>query len=135
MPAKPPELLENRKLAILLLVLAGVGVGVATATAGGRDPSPDRTRPLPQPRKTPVITEQTEPHTCGWHTLSSIYTTHRLNPNRLQLRERLGVDAPALPGISGSTGTVQPDMVRVLSQDGFLTTSLAPKSAATREAL
>ncbi len=66
MPAKPPELLENRRLAILLLVLAGV----ATAAAGGRDPSPDRTRPLPQPRKTPVITEQTEPHTCGWHTLS-----------------------------------------------------------------
>ena len=62
---------------------------------------------------------QTEPHTCGLHSLRSIYRSFGLEPDDYRLRARLGVDNPGLALDQNSTGTIQPDLYRVLDQDGF----------------
>jgi hypothetical protein len=63
--------------------------------------------------------EQTEPHTCGLHALSSIYKAYALDPGALDLRFRLGTDKPLTNFDSESTGTLPPDIRRVLKQDNF----------------
>lgn len=63
--------------------------------------------------------KQVEPHTCGLHALSSVYRAYGLDPADLRLRFRTGVDKPFTNLIPSSRGTVHPDMLRVLSQDGF----------------
>lgn len=62
---------------------------------------------------------QMESHTCGLHTLRTIYSAFGLNPDLENLRFRLGVDRPANPLDPESIGTLQPDMFRVLLQDSF----------------
>ena len=62
---------------------------------------------------------QFENDTCGLHTLRVIYKAYGLNPDGENLRKRLGLDTPANPFDKNSTGTLQPDMLRVLHQDGF----------------
>lgn len=62
---------------------------------------------------------QLESHTCGLLTLSAAYTLYDLQPEEKNLRYRLGVDVPANPLDSSSTGTLHPDLLRVLVQDGF----------------
>lgn len=62
---------------------------------------------------------QTEPHTCGFHALSSVYRAYGLDPERLRLRFRIGVDKPVNNLLPDSLGTIHPDMLRVLRQDGF----------------
>lgn len=61
---------------------------------------------------------QVEGHTCGFHALSSIYKSYGMDPDEWKLRFRLGTDQPTVPG-TDTTGTLQPDMMRVLRQDGF----------------
>lgn len=63
--------------------------------------------------------QQTEPHTCGLHALSSLYKAYGLDPERQQLRFRLGVDKPLNNLVPSSRGSIHPDMLRVLEQDGF----------------
>lgn len=63
---------------------------------------------------------QFESHTCGLHTLRSIYRAYGLDPDEENLRVRLGVDVPTNPADRSSTGTLQPDLLRVLEQDGFV---------------
>jgi len=70
---------------------------------------------------------QFEKHTCGLHTLRVIYKAYGLNPDDENLRFRLGVDIKANPIDEESTGTLQPDMLRVLLQDGFMYTILPIK--------
>lgn len=109
---------------IIVLVTVGVCVGgfflvadqifsnaVPRATLLGFSPdeSPQRAE----------IETQTEPHTCGLHSLRSVYRAYGLNPDEHALRVRLGVDVPANPADETSTGTLQPDLTRVLAQDGF----------------
>lgn len=62
---------------------------------------------------------QFESHTCGLHTLRAIYKAYGLDPDKANLRFRLGVDVKAVPADEESTGTLQPDMLRVLVQDHF----------------
>lgn len=62
---------------------------------------------------------QLESHTCGLLTLSAAYTLYDLQLEEKNLRYRLGVDVPANPLDSSSTGTLHPDLLRVLVQDGF----------------
>ena len=62
---------------------------------------------------------QFESDTCGLHTLRVIYKAYGLEPDDENLRVRLGVDVPTNPLDPTSTGTLQPDMLRVLTQDGF----------------
>ena len=65
---------------------------------------------------------QTDGHTCGYHAVSTIYKTYGLAPQLLKIRFRLGVDQKANPLDSTTLGTIHPDLVRVLTQDGFLCT-------------
>lgn len=64
-------------------------------------------------------TPQTEPHTCGFCALSSVYRAHGLSPQDADLRFRLGVDKPLSFLSPSTTGTIPHDMLRVLEQDGF----------------
>ncbi|MGD9791780.1 MAG: hypothetical protein AB7Q00_14915 [Phycisphaerales bacterium] len=67
---------------------------------------------------------QTEGHTCGFHALSSIYRAYGLDPGAMRLRFRLGTDRRATNLDSESLGTIHPDILRVLDQDGFDATTL-----------
>ena len=82
---------------------------------------------------TPIL--QFETHTCGLLALSAAYRTCGLDPAEENLRLRLGVDVPAHPFDAGSTGTLHPDLFRVLRQDGFSYRILDPKSTATSNEL
>lgn len=75
---------------------------------------------LPPRRQKHAIQPETqvEGHTCGFHALSSIYKSYGMDPEAWKLRFRLGTDQPTVPG-TDTTGTLQPDMMRVLRQDGF----------------
>ncbi len=74
---------------------------------------------------------QTEPHTCGFHSLSSLYRAYALDPEERRLRFRLGTDKPINNWIPDTRGTIHPDMLRVLRQDGFDAEVLLPKSKDT----
>ena len=76
-----------------------------------------------------VPERQVEPHTCGLHSLSSLYRAYGLEAEAMRLRFRLGVDKPLSNLVPTSRGTIHPDMLRVLSQDGFMTTVVRPSSA------
>lgn len=71
---------------------------------------------------------QLEKHTCGLLALSAAYRMYGLSPEEKNLRFRLGVDTPAQPLDSTSTGTLHPDLFRVLRQDGFVFEMIDPLS-------
>ncbi len=92
------------------------------------------------PQAVPATTSpetQTESHTCGLHTLRTIYLAHGLDPEAVRLRFRLGVDRPAVPGTGpwDTEGTLHPDMYRVLLQDGFRITEIDPQGTDAATAL
>lgn len=62
---------------------------------------------------------QLESHTCGLLSLTAAYNVYGLAPDDKNLRFRLGVDRMAHPFDSTSTGTLHPDLLRVLAQDRF----------------
>lgn len=78
---------------------------------------------------------QTEPHTCGLHALSSIYRGYGLDPQQFDLRFRLGTDKPLTNFAADSTGTLPPDIERVVSQDGFVFSKHDPAAPDTAEHL
>ena len=84
---------------------------------------------------TPVPRVQIEPHTCGLHALESLYEAYGLNPDDYNLRYRLGTDFAAVPIDSTSTGTLHPDILRVLDQDGFEYTILNLEEDTAHDAL
>lgn len=67
----------------------------------------------------PMPEQQTEPHTCGLHAMRSMYAAYGLDTGQFDLRFRLGRDQPAMRVDDQSTGTLHPDLYRVLVQDGF----------------
>ena len=77
-------------------------------------------QPLSQPREFDLEC-QIEGHTCGMHALSTIYRGYGLDPERQELRFRLGVDRRGNPLDPSSQGSLQPDILRVVHQDGFQT--------------
>ncbi len=81
---------------------------------------------------TPIL--QLESHTCGLLSLSAAYEIYGLSPDAKNLRFRLGVDRVAHPFDETSTGTLHPDLFRVLAQDQFRWTLIDPdaEDAATR---
>ena len=88
--------------------------------SGKYDPVAD-TQPRPsEVAAVPVAETQTEPHTCGLHAMRSAYVAYGLDPDTFRLRFRLGTDEPAMRADKDSTGTLHPDLYRVLVQDGFL---------------
>lgn len=78
--------------------------------------------------------KQTEAHTCGFHALSTVYRAYGLEPEAMRLRFRLGTDKRGTNFDPESLGTLHPDMLRVLAQDGFgADLVLDPKSPASIE--
>lgn len=76
---------------------------------------------------------QLEKHTCGYNAISAIYRSYGIDPAERRLRQRLGVDQSAWLYDSSTVGSIQPDIYRVLAQDGFkIMTPDASKPEAVR---
>ncbi|MEM9345609.1 MAG: hypothetical protein AAGB26_03215 [Planctomycetota bacterium] len=92
---------------------------IGQSKAGKYDPTVTSQRPS-KSADVPIAETQTEPHTCGLHAMRSMYAAYGLDPAVFRLRFRLGTDQPATQLDSESTGTLHPDLYRVLAQDGFI---------------
>ncbi|MCR9143146.1 MAG: cysteine peptidase family C39 domain-containing protein [bacterium] len=102
--------------------------------AGGPDPSPIELRPRAVPYNLyPEI--QRDGHSCGYLAMAAIYRSYGLNFRKARLKHRLGTDVPAVPFLEDTNGTIQPDLFRVLLQDGFEGRVVAPADADDREDL
>lgn len=84
---------------------------------------------------TPAAESQTEPHTCGLHAMRSLYAAYGLAPDAFNLRLRLGTDAPATRADKTTTGTLHPDLYRVLAQDGFTAKPIDPDAGSAEQTL
>lgn len=133
---------RHRRLIALLFVLATLSLFLARCTrylylpqgpfgpvSVEFDPEWGRGELLekPQPIRARI---QREGHTCGYHALAAIYEAYGRNPELARLRFRLGADMTVIPGFGGTKGTLHPDLLRVLAQDGFSYELLDPESAA-----
>lgn len=108
----------------LLLILAGLFVGGRVSSKSGAWHSPASPQPITSAPAEPL--PQLESHTCGLLSLSAAYKAYGLSPGGKNLRFRLGVDRAANPVDSTSTGTLHPDLLRVIAQDGFTYAMLDP---------
>ena len=108
-------MLSIRSLTLLLAIFVAT---VSTLHAGDKNPAPTNVRPEGKPD---IIKpeRQTESHTCGLHSMRSLYKSYRLPVDDYNLRARIGVDKPAVPFIKSTKGSIHPDLLRVLDQDGF----------------
>lgn len=107
-------------LSVVLLFLALVAAVIYIAPRVSEKAGAHRSDATPSPRigdAAPIL--QLESHTCGLLSLSAAYRVYGLSPEEKNLRFRLGVDRAAHPFDSESTGTLHPDLFRVLAQDGF----------------
>ena len=108
---------------------------IGQINAGKYDPADDN---VPRPTGvagTPTAEQQTEAHTCGLHAMRSMYAAYGLDVGRYDLRLRLGTDHPAMRVNKDSTGTLHPDLYRVLAQDGFAVDVLDLDADAASQAL
>ncbi|MCL4741665.1 MAG: hypothetical protein KJZ54_05610 [Phycisphaerales bacterium] len=104
--------------ALPVLVLLGFCVGSPGYYSAKYSAAPGLSPPSREPSS--IVPEgQTEPHTCGLHSLRSIYRAYGVDPDIARLRFRLGVDKPATNFDPESLGAIHPDIVRVARQDGF----------------
>lgn len=120
------------RVSIRLLVLLGVGVlvvvmgvaGVAFCMGGPAyyNAKYSSVPPGVTPSDKPVTFAaevQTEGHTCGLHSVRTIYRAYGIDPDARDLRFRLGTDKPGHNFDPESLGTIHPDIARVMRQDGF----------------
>jgi hypothetical protein len=114
-------------LFVLLCIPALFIAGPARYYSAKFGDAPHSQRPTAVPAAL-VPETQTEPHTCGFHALSSVYRAYGVDPNRADLRFRLGTDVPLVNVDPSTAGTVHPDMLRVLKQDRFVPTVIHPGS-------
>lgn len=128
------------KLACLGVLLVGIGIAIwigVTISNNVRFKTsahhPDRDPRAGQDSVNPEL--QFEDHTCGLHALSSLYRSFGLDPEEENLRVRLGVDTPAVPGDGSSTGTIHPDLFRVMLDDQLGYDLLPPRESDTPEKL
>jgi hypothetical protein len=66
-----------------------------------------------------ALEKQIEQHTCGFHSVSTVYRAFGIDPTLADLRFRLGTDARAFNFDDMTMGTIHPDMLRVMEQDGL----------------
>ncbi|MEM7395134.1 MAG: cysteine peptidase family C39 domain-containing protein, partial [Verrucomicrobiota bacterium] len=85
--------------------------------AGDWSPAPVVQPPAQQPKKLKPI-KQRDGHSCGLLALAAIYRAYGIDPKAARLRQRLGTDRPAAKFLKDTEGTLQPDILRVLKQDG-----------------
>lgn len=109
-------------------------VGIAFCVGGPRYYSgkyePPASMQSPTTERVPLRPQQqTEPHTCGFHAVSSIYEAYGLDSEAASLRFRLGTDKRLTNFDSESIGTIHPDIMRVMDQDGFEVELLSPGSS------
>lgn len=117
-------------LGVALLFILGVSIFFCVGSPGYYSSKLSAVG-MPAPRRTPgpvVALTQTEPHTCGYCSMAAIYRAYGLDPEELRLRFRLGTDKPVSNFLPETQGTIHPDMLRVLSQDGFDASVVAPSS-------
>jgi hypothetical protein len=132
---------SRRVLAALCIVFLFVLLlCIPTFCVGGPGYYSSKYSPVRGPRPTgtaaALIPEvQTEPHTCGLHALSSIYRAYGLDAEQFDLRFRLGTDKPLTNFAADSTGTLPPDIERVVRQDGFILAEHDPAAPETAEHL
>lgn len=122
-------------LAAAATVLAIAGIAYLAGRIPSKALAPHATR---APSATGIAAEpipQFESHTCGLLALSSAYATYGLSADDENLRFRLGVDRPANPLDGSTTGTLHPDLYRVLGQDGFVYRNLDPAAVDAVEEL
>lgn len=105
-------------------LMVAAGVVASSGCIGQRlDSKENAWRSPDRPRSSPVAPPQSilqlESHTCGFLALSAAYVAYGLSPEDKNLRFRLGTDRTAHPFDDESTGTLHPDIFRVLEQDGF----------------
>lgn len=65
--------------------------------------------------------------------MRSLYRAYGLDPDAFRLRFRLGTDEPAVQIDDETTGTLHPDLYRVLAQDGFATRTIDLDAAQTSD--
>lgn len=104
-------------VALLLVIIAGAIVEARVSVKSSAPRSHHRPASLASDAR-PI--PQFEDHTCGLLALSAAYRAHSVDPAAKNLRFRLGVDVPADPTDPTSTGTLHPDLFRVLVQDHFV---------------
>lgn len=66
-----------------------------------------------------TLESQTQAHTCGFHSVSTVYRAFGVDPLLAELRFRLGTDRQAHNFDTTTLGTIHPDLLRVMQQDGF----------------
>ncbi len=117
-------------IALFLLIGSGIAfcVGNPQYYHAKYQRPPNRSVPSQGPFEYETET-QTEPHTCGFHACSTIYRAYLLDPEEKKLRFRLGTDKQGTNFDPESLGTLHPDIVRVLAQDGFETNVLLQPAA------
>lgn len=114
-----------KRTVVLCLVVAVIAAGIGSFCIGSPLYYSDKYQGPPvatQPFERPGLfmpEDQVEGHTCGFHAISSVYRAYGLDPEANRLRFRLGTDKRATNFDPESLGTLHPDMVRVLGQDGF----------------
>ena len=109
-------------LAVLLLPTLIFAPGCLGRMVGGKYSGVEiNSGPSATPTR-PVRVEQTLPHTCGLRAMEAAYSDYGLDPEAMDIRYRLGTDFAAVPVDPTTTGTLHPDILRVLAQDGFATT-------------
>ncbi|MEM9083760.1 MAG: hypothetical protein AAGB34_09200 [Planctomycetota bacterium] len=118
-------LLLLASLCAALIAYAGTVVFARVGTKSAASHSPSRPSE-PLGHADPIL--QFESHTCGLLALSAAYEVHALSPQSENLRYRLGVDRVADPTDQDSTGTLHPDLFRVLVQDHFAYRILDPRN-------
>lgn len=127
--------MKKIKVVVLCLsasLLALIGIvsllflgAVAERIEGKSEAAHANVRPADRPTIKDLQSDiQFESHTCGLHAIRTIYSAYGLAPDEENLRFRLGVDVPANPADQTSTGTLHPDIFRVLEEDRFDYTSL-----------
>lgn len=107
---------------------------VSSLIAGDRSHAPSTTRPSGVPGEI-YPEKQTEGHTCGLHSMRSIYKSYHLPVENFNLRNRIGVDKSAVPFKGSTRGSIQPDLLRVLDQDGFAYEIIDIKKESVEKAL
>jgi ABC-type bacteriocin/lantibiotic exporter with double-glycine peptidase domain len=51
--------------------------------------------------------------------MRALYKSYQLPVDEYNLRVRIGVDKPTVPFVNSTMGSIHPDLLRVLDQDGF----------------
>jgi hypothetical protein len=123
-PKKTRVPLKKRLLVYCAIIVGCLGIMVALILIAWAVPLGDFAPVQPLPKIKGIVSPikpdaQTEGHTCGFHAVSSIYKSYGLDPVERRLRARLGTDNRSIIYDSTTTGSLHPDIYRVLAQDGF----------------